>query len=80
MSRQRVGFWPLRLRWSRCGALLIGGATHIATLLGVTLAVTLAVGWSSLGARVIAACIGPAAERACDDGVGFAWFARAIGR
>ena len=83
MSRQRV--WILATSVVAAGlgaaALLIwGGYSTTPTLLGMTLAVTLAVGWSFSVLGVIAAVYWPSSRTGLlMIGVGLAWFARAIG-
>jgi hypothetical protein len=83
VSRQRV--WILATSVVAAGlgaaALLIwGGYSTTPTLLGVTLAVTLAVGWSFSELGVIAAVYWPSSWTGLlMIGVGLAWFARAIG-
>ena len=83
MSRQRV--WILATSVVAAGlgaaALLIwGGYSTTPTLLGVTLAVTLAVGWSFSVLGVIAAVYWPSSRTGLlMIGVGLAWFARAVG-
>lgn len=83
MSRQRV--WILATSVVAAGlgasALLIwGGYSTTPTLLGTTLAVTLAVGWSFSVLGVIAAVYWPSSQTGLlMIGVGLAWFARAIG-
>jgi hypothetical protein len=83
VSRQRV--WILATSVVAAGlgaaALLIwGGYSTTPTVLGVTLAVTLAVGWSFSVLGVIAAVYWPSSWTGLlMIGVGLAWFARAIG-
>ena len=83
MSRQRV--WILATSVVAAGlgasALLIwGGYSTTPTLLGMTLAVTLAVGWSFSVLGVIAAVYWPSSRTGLlMIGMGLAWFARAIG-
>ena len=83
MSRQRVWLLATSVLAAGLGAaalLVWGGYQTAPTLLGVTLAMTLAVGWSFSVLGVVAVVYWPSSRTGLlMIAVGFAWFARAIG-